>query len=381
MARRAHADAPLLVAHADRFVSHLEFRRARGRDITPGIVRRDALDEEVLRVAVGGREGPRHRVVAAEHDEGNAGKRAADHVALRRGDVREIPERRRLQAEMRIVGEERLAGFRTGARHGPVVRPDGFAGQRKCREQGARRRIEARVEGLEVRQRPRPIARIRRQELLGSIGADLRDEAQPRELGAPVAGEIPRHDEEPADRVGGPPALGRDAHRVELDRQDVPFVEERVHARRVRLEVRARIGVEPRDDAIGGARDAERAHEAIDVVGTLAEEFRQPALRDAALEFHLPEPVLRMDVAHREPAVALVRRADVRHAFVVAHDLDRRAHALDARFPVELRQGLAQVNPSRGAERENQDDHREEDIAGEPQASIIAASEAPPSRR
>jgi hypothetical protein len=91
---------------------------------------------------------------------------------------------------------------------------------------------------------------------------------------------------------------------VEFDRQHRIGVEECVHAGGIRLQVRERLLVEARHDALRHARHAERSHEAVRVVRALAEEFRDAPVHHAALEFHLPKAVLRVHVAHREPASA-----------------------------------------------------------------------------
>ena len=55
-----------------------------------------------------------------------------------------------------------------------------------------------------------------------------------------------------------------------------------------------------------GAAEADRAQEPILRHGRLAEDLRQPAEADAPLELHLPQPILRVDVAQAEQRIALV---------------------------------------------------------------------------
>ena len=52
-------------------------------------------------------------------------------------------------------------------------------------------------------------------------------------------------------------------------------------------------------------------------------------MADAALELHLPEPVLRVDVAKAEQTIELVRREDVRNGVRIAHDVDRARETRD----------------------------------------------------
>ena len=47
-------------------------------------------------------------------------------------------------------------------------------------------------------------------------------------------------------------------------------------------------------------------------------------MADAALELHLPQPILRVHVAETEQRVGLGRREDVRNRVGVADDVDRR---------------------------------------------------------
>ena len=67
-----------------------------------------------------------------------------------------------------------------------------------------------------------------------------------------------------------------------------------------------------------------------------------------------------MEVSHREPAVALALREDVRHPFGIAHDLERRARPFHRSGSVELRQRLAQVDPRREARNDGEQHERDE---------------------
>jgi len=191
----------------------------------------------------------------------------------------------------------------------------------------------------------------------GSPGYGGRNSLAFCQLVTPVAREVPRHHQQPADGVRGLPRLRLDPENLELDRQDRALGEEGVDAGRVSLEVRRRLAIELRGDALGESREAERAHELVGLEGALAEEFAQPSLRHAPLEFHLPEAILRVHVAHREPAIALALRIDVRHAFAVAQDLDARHDPLRAHFAFDARQRFLEVEPrARRGEREDDDD-------------------------
>ena len=67
---------------------------------------------------------PRDEAIASERDGRRARQRRADHLEIAADHVREIPGGRQPRAEMRIVGQERLAASRQRAVDDPVVRTD-----------------------------------------------------------------------------------------------------------------------------------------------------------------------------------------------------------------------------------------------------------------
>ena len=85
-----------------------------GRQILGGVARIDRLDEQILRIGVGAGDAPGDAVVLSEQHERRAGHGRALYGQSRRDDSREIPQDRRLNSEVRIVGEDRFAGL--GAR-------------------------------------------------------------------------------------------------------------------------------------------------------------------------------------------------------------------------------------------------------------------------
>ena len=88
----------------------------------------------------------------------------------------------------------------------------------------------------------------------------------------------------------------------------------------------------------GGATEADRAKEAILRHRHAAEDLGQPAMTDAPLEFHLPQPVLGVHVAEAVERVGFRGREDVRDGVGVAHDLDRRRQTGDGQRAVDERQ-------------------------------------------
>jgi hypothetical protein len=80
--------------------------------------------------------------------------------------------------------------------------------------------------------------------------------------------------------------------------------------------------------------------------GGRAGDFRHATLRRAPPHLHLPQPVLRHDVALREEQIVGGLRRDVRHAPCVAHDLDRRVQPGGADLPVDSARATALRSPA-----------------------------------
>ena len=107
---------------ADRLLARLKRLRAVGRQVFPRVGRVDRLDEQVLRVGVGSGDAPGDMVVLAEQHDRRAGHGRALQPAVGRDDPGEVPQNRRPKAEMRVVGEDRLAGDGARAGDDPFVR-------------------------------------------------------------------------------------------------------------------------------------------------------------------------------------------------------------------------------------------------------------------
>jgi hypothetical protein len=134
--------------------------------------------EQVLDVRVRDRQAPGDRIVLAEDEDRGAQNHPALDRPLGRDDTGEIPEDRRAEIEMRIVGEDRLSGLRPRSGDHPFVRGalaysrqstdlvvDAFAGRVSVPEGGKRR---DRLAGLGGRKQP---VRLVRPELLEEPGA------------------------------------------------------------------------------------------------------------------------------------------------------------------------------------------------------------------
>ncbi len=136
--RQLHVGA---VLDADRLLVRLERLRAVGREVLRGIGRVDRLDEQVLRVGVGGGDAPGDMVVLAEQHDRRAGHGRALDPAVGRDDPGEVPQDRRAEAEVRVVGEDRLAGDGARTRDHPFVRR--AAAQARSARRSCRRRRRA----------------------------------------------------------------------------------------------------------------------------------------------------------------------------------------------------------------------------------------------
>ncbi len=173
--------------------------------ITRRIGRIDLFEIQILRVGHHVRATPRDAVVAAEHDDGQTDETHAGDAQLRRIDIEHVPERRNLQAEVRIVREQRAAIGGMTAGHGPGIAADIAAAatqhvfelvlQRRDRgELFALRRSVVEIGGCDRRRSVGRIVREERRELL-RIEALARDEAA--HFLAEVAAEIEREDLDP----------------------------------------------------------------------------------------------------------------------------------------------------------------------------------------
>ena len=85
-------------------------------------------------VGIRGRQSPGDRIVLAEHEDRGAGQRGALDGSFGRDDAGQIPEDWRTEFEMRVVGEDRLAGQRPRSGDHPLVR-------RALRQFRSRRRV------------------------------------------------------------------------------------------------------------------------------------------------------------------------------------------------------------------------------------------------
>lgn len=188
------------------------------------------------------------------------------------------------------------------------------------------------------------------------------------ELLGEAVGEVLKHDEADEEGVAGDPGGWGEVEETELEGEMVALDGDGgVDAAGVEVEIVKLVWGEDGDGPVGGGTELE------DALGTVvedeagAEEFSKLAGGVAAEGFHLPETILRGDVALGEDEVVEGGGADVWDSLGVALDGDGRGEAGDGSGAVKLGQGLAHgvAGPEAGGEEE---DGEEQDGEGEADA-------------
>ena len=201
----------------------------------------DLLQHQVCDVRPEVREAPRDARVVPDEDARQSGHRPSrDVVVARVVGVRAVhgglvPQARHHRREVRVVGQQRLAGRRVLPAHHPGVGADARArpaepgvqqpggrddaSQRGPRARGSRRALHrCRCQGVLVEDpvddrttlddRAVRLERVGREELLGLGDADRRGHHGAVHLVVHVPAQVPRQRLEPRHRVGGLPGLG-----------------------------------------------------------------------------------------------------------------------------------------------------------------------------
>ena len=210
----------------------------------------------------------------------------------------------RREPQVRIVGQQRLAGARARARDDPVVggaAADHVVDRSRCA--ACRCAAVLAPEGIELRPARAAAARASSSSrgIRSSISAEveaLRGERQPHHLVVEVGAEscsaiILAVTRLSARRHGsGSCRSSRNSGGSRGSSSPVLRVDEGVDAARVGLEACARLGRERRQRALGMAVEVERAQEHVGGERALAENLRQAALAGAARQLHLPQAIL-----------------------------------------------------------------------------------------
>ena len=343
----------IVAGNDNRLLAGLEGRAAVRRQVACRIFGVEAFDKQVLNVDAGRGHAPGDRSVVADQQEGNARYRSPCHLQGGGFDPRQIPEDGRLQAEMRIVGQQRGAGIGMVAGDNPCVgRALGGDGrgrggkpvQRRAghrTREGGGRRADRRIQVIQLCHRQHV-----EQPMIGQFAAEIVRQQQGHQL-APdhTVGRAPRFR-----------SVGESGD-VELWRQRaVMAVEPGIHPCGVAVQGCARVVGQGLDLGFGSAVCADRSHEPIERQGKGTVDLGKPAGADPPLPVHLPEAILSVHIAEGEIRVCLVGGEDMRNRMPVAHDLHRRLQASQPYRSVIRRQPGPQ--PDETGNRSDQNEHQ-----------------------
>ena len=336
-------------------------------------VKRFGVDGEDIGEVVG--EAPGDAIVVADDDERRAGKRESLHIPAGRGEVDQIPDGGSRPAKVRVVFQERTTGTGAasgddeivaasdrarvgleieqgiGERVGGTGRSDGERGAGSetggCVGRGVswRGRI---LRGCEADQGmvPRGIGGGG-VEVCGEIGADGPGNLGTEDLVFPETGEF-------LVEVGGNEEGVASGPGTRLIAEDEKFhgkeigvlIDVGVDAASVGFQHGATVSRHGGDGNVGGLGEAQGTAFHVVIDGDVAEYLGEITGRRAAKEIHLPEAVLRDDVALRDEEIVERLRANVGDAEGIAFDGDRGLQTGNGDGPVELRERAAEPPPS-----------------------------------
>jgi hypothetical protein len=231
----------------------------------------ETFDVEVLHVEAEVRDAPRDTVVVAHDHRRYARQSCARDVQPRRSQMDYVPRRRQAPLEVRIVGEDRLAGRSARARQHPRVRSN--------------LNLDARARWVE---------------LLHKNAFAARNHRRLAEFDLPRAREVAVHVHADRDRVGDRPRPRVIAEHRELDRQRTCRFEKVIDAARVRCKPAQVLGLHLPRVFFGRAPHAHAARLAVDLDHRRADDFGERARCKSADCVHLPQPVLRGNVPLKE---------------------------------------------------------------------------------
>ena len=296
VARAAHGQRHIRLAlYLDRFAARGEFLPALRREDLAGVI--DALHIKILHVRPGIGEAPGNGFIAPEHHGGHARQGRPHHFEPGRGEMSEVPYCGRSQAQVRIVGEERLAARSAAARQHPVV---GCAvlGEAGKRERGEFARVELPIQRGVIGDSERRIARIRRQEFADLCSGKIFRQAQAQQFRAPVRAQVPGHHFDPGDGVCALPGFGLDPGEQKFRRQGAGALREKcIDPGRVGIELTARLCVQCLQRSLRDAAYAQGTQELVGIQARRTQRLGQASAADAPVHFHLPQPILGVDEA------------------------------------------------------------------------------------
>ena len=324
---------------------------------------------QVLHVGIERGKSPGHVLVVPGHDKGQPRHGYAGGVVARRAQVGHIPDVRRGNLQVHVVSQKRPAAGRVAAGHHPVVRAVGairadgpahqifqrarfggfVSGQRRGKADfgilvllvfiQTRRGFGMRLAQVQANSRRRTVApRTDRIKIGFEFGVvEPGGNVCTRQLGRSVHVQPLHQQHSHANRVHAAPGLGPIAQQPELDGKMMRLLALRnveIDAAGVVVEARAIGGRHPRVDALGGHANLQNALRLVVLDERRTENFGQLAVGAAPQAVHLPEPVLRGDVALRDEEIVLRSGGDVGNAVAVAAHSDRRGQSRQMRVAV-----------------------------------------------
>lgn len=306
--------------HGDGFRAGDEGRAAVGGEVAGRVGGVDAFDEQILGVAVGHGEAPRHPPVVAQQMEGHPRRRRPAEAQARRLDPGQIPQDRRFQLQMGVVGQDRLAGGGVA----PVQHP--FVGRqpqpRRLRRQGGGQCGQPfRGDAVQGGQGGGRIGPGRGKQRLHPFRRQTGQQAGAVDFPAVVGGQAQRHQLGPHHAVGRAPGFRRQPQKLEFQGQRLPPVGQiGVDPGGIGIECCAGVGGQGGHAGRRPAVQPQRAHQPVGAQhGILpAQNLAQPPGPGAAGHLHLPQPVLGVQIPQRGIGVMGTGGVNVGNAVAVA---------------------------------------------------------------
>ena len=221
---------------------------------------------------------------------------------------------------------------------------------------------------------PRPILPVGGVEIENPVRREEVRHPKPHQVARPLAAEVEGHHLGPHHGIGRRPGLGLEAENQELGRERPdPRVEPGIDPVDVGVEPAPRARCEVREGGRRAPMEAEHPEQPVGSEGGCAQHLRESPGPDPAVHLHLPQPVLRVDVAEGEEGVVLAPGEDVRDAVPVAHHLHRGGETVRGALAVDRRERPAQPQvPARGSR--GGEDHDGEQRPAQPLQSLAHAA-------
>ncbi len=356
-------DDVFAAAYANDFV--IDGERMPLRIVALVVVALHLLDIEVLNVGIERGESPGDVLVVACDDVGETSERDAGRVIAGGAQIGHVPDVGHCERKMHIVREQRLSAGGVAASNHPVVRAGNavVAGRlAERRAEGAnivvrgetrlgaivvilvvrRRRgsrswlgqvdnlacgwmVAPRSDGIEIRLEPRVVKFLR--------------DALPRELGFEARVERLNHHHADGERVDPRPRLGPVAEERELRWKGIRMLrDEQVHAAGIGVEARAFARWQAGIDALRSVAELEYTLGNIVLNQRGPHDFGKLAIGVAAIGVHLPQAILRRDVALRDEEIFLRGSFDMGNAVRVATDNNWSRESGEMEVAIELGQ-------------------------------------------